>query len=66
MENNFSMLGKNSPNIPWIMFYFMREHSLPYLTHVSGSMAQITQFVSLYCLCRLISDDMIVVEIVCL
>jgi hypothetical protein len=45
-ENYSSMLGKNSPDIPWMMFYFLREYSLPYLTYVSGRMAQMTSFVS--------------------
>jgi hypothetical protein len=38
-DNYSSMLGKNSPDIPWLMFYFLRED-------VSGRMAQMTQFVS--------------------
>jgi hypothetical protein len=41
-----SMLGKNSPDSPWLMFYFLREDDLPYLIDVSGRMAQMTQFVS--------------------
>jgi hypothetical protein len=40
------MLGKNSPDRPWLMFYFPREDALPDLTDVSGGMAQMTQFVS--------------------
>jgi hypothetical protein len=48
------------------MFYFMRADVLPNLIDVSGRMAQMTQFVSRYCLCRLISDDVIVVETACL
>jgi hypothetical protein len=41
-----SMLGKNSPDSPWLMFYFLRADYLPDLTDVSGRMAQMTQFVS--------------------
>jgi hypothetical protein len=44
--NYSSMLGKNSPDSPWLMFYFLREDALPDLTDVSGRMAQMTQFVS--------------------
>jgi hypothetical protein len=45
-DNYSSMLGKNSPDIPWLMFYFLREDALPTLTDVSGRMAQMTQFIS--------------------
>jgi hypothetical protein len=45
-DNYSSRLGKNSPDIPWLMFYFLREDALPDLTDVSGRMAQMTQFVS--------------------
>jgi hypothetical protein len=45
-DNYSSMLGKNSPDSPWLMFYFLREDALPDLTDVSGRMAQMTQFVS--------------------
>jgi hypothetical protein len=41
-----SMLGKNSLDSPWLMFYFLRADALPDLTDVSGIMAQMTQFVS--------------------
>jgi hypothetical protein len=37
-----SMLGKNSPDSPWMLFYFLREDALPNLTNVSGGMAQMT------------------------
>jgi hypothetical protein len=40
------MLKKNSPNIPWLMFYLLRVDALPDLTVVSGRMVQMTQFVS--------------------
>jgi hypothetical protein len=40
------MLGKNSPDSPLLMFYFLRENTLPYIRDVSGRMAQMTQFVS--------------------
>jgi hypothetical protein len=56
------MLGNNSPDSPWMVFYFLREDALLYLTYLSGRMTQMTQFVSWYCLCRLILDDIIVVE----
>jgi hypothetical protein len=48
------------------MFNFPRADALPDLTNMSGRMAQMTRFVSRYSLCRLISDDMIVEETVCL
>jgi hypothetical protein len=37
-ENYSSMLGKNSPDSAWLMFYFMRADALPDLTYVSGRM----------------------------
>jgi hypothetical protein len=45
-ENYSSMIEKNSPDSPWLMFYFLREYSLPNLTDVSGRMAQMIQFIS--------------------
>jgi hypothetical protein len=36
------MLGKNSTDSPWLMFYFMMENALPNLTNVSGRMDQMT------------------------
>jgi hypothetical protein len=45
-DNYSSMPGKNSPDSPWLMFYFLREDALPNLTDVTGRMAQMTQFVS--------------------
>jgi hypothetical protein len=45
-DNYSSMLKKNSPDSPWLMFYLLREDALPDLTDVSGRMAQMTQFVS--------------------
>jgi hypothetical protein len=45
-DNYSSMLKKNSPNSPWLMFYLLRVDALPDLTHVSGRMAQMNQFVS--------------------
>jgi hypothetical protein len=42
-EKYCSMLGKNSPDSPWMMFNFPREDALPDLTDVSGIMAQMTQ-----------------------
>jgi hypothetical protein len=41
-----SMLGNNSLDGPWMMFYFLKEDALPDLTDVNGRMAQMTQFVS--------------------
>jgi hypothetical protein len=41
-----SMLEKNSPNSPWLMFYFLRVDALPNITDVSGRMAQMTQYIS--------------------
>jgi hypothetical protein len=38
-----SLLEKNSPDSPSLMFYSLREDALPDLTNVSGRMAQITQ-----------------------
>jgi hypothetical protein len=45
-DNYSSMLEKNSPDSPWLMFYFLRADALPDLTDVSGRMAQMTQFIS--------------------
>jgi hypothetical protein len=44
-DNYSSMLEKNSPDISWLMFYFLKVDALPYLTNVSGRMAQMTQFI---------------------
>jgi hypothetical protein len=41
-----SMLKKNNPDSPWLMFYILRADALPDLTDVSGRMAQLTQFIS--------------------
>jgi hypothetical protein len=41
-DNYSSMLGKNSPDSPWLMFYFLRENTLLDLTDVSGRIAQMT------------------------
>jgi hypothetical protein len=38
-----SLLEKNSPKRPSLMFYSLREDVLPDLTDVSGRMAQMTQ-----------------------
>jgi hypothetical protein len=38
-----SMLEKNSPDSPSLMFYSLRADALPDLTDVSGRMAQMTQ-----------------------
>jgi hypothetical protein len=45
-DNYSSMLEKNSPDSPSLMFYSLREDTLPNLTDVSGRMAQMTQFIS--------------------
>jgi hypothetical protein len=45
-DNYSSMLEKNSPDSSWLMFFFMRVDALPYLTDVSGRMAQMAQFIS--------------------
>jgi hypothetical protein len=45
-ENYLCIIEKNSPDSPWIIFYFMRKYALPYLTNLSGRMAQMTHFVS--------------------
>jgi hypothetical protein len=39
-DNYSSVLEKNSPDSPWLMFYFMRENALLDLTDVSGRMDQ--------------------------
>jgi hypothetical protein len=41
-DNYSSMLGKNSSDSPWLIFYFLRADALPDLTYVSGRMAQMT------------------------
>jgi hypothetical protein len=46
-QDNYSyILQKNSPDSSWLMFYFLREDALPYLTYVSGIMAQMTKVIS--------------------
>jgi hypothetical protein len=65
-ENYSSMVKKNNPDRPWMMFKFLRADTLPYLTDVSGIMAQYYLVYIMILLCRLISNDMIVVETVCL
>ena len=45
-DNYSSMLEKNSPDRPCMMFYLLRVDALPGLTDVSGRMAQMTQFIS--------------------
>jgi hypothetical protein len=45
-DNYYSMIEKNSPDSPLLMFYFLRAEDLPDLTDVSGRMAQMTQFIS--------------------
>jgi hypothetical protein len=47
IRDNYSfMLEKNSPDSPWLMFYFLRADALPNLTDVSGRMAKMTQFIA--------------------
>jgi hypothetical protein len=41
-----SLLEMNSPDISSLMFYLLRADTLPYLTDVSGRMAQMIQFIS--------------------
>jgi hypothetical protein len=41
-----SLLEKNSPDSPSLMFYSLRADALPDLTDVSGRMAQMIQFIS--------------------
>jgi hypothetical protein len=45
-DNYSSMLGKNSPDSPWLIFYLLREDALPDLTDVSGRMDHMTHFIS--------------------
>ena len=45
-DNYSSMLGKNSPDSPLLMFYFLRVDALPDLIDVSGRMAQMIKFIS--------------------
>jgi hypothetical protein len=45
-DNYFSMIEKNSPDSPWLMFYLMKADALPDLKDASGRVAQMTQFVS--------------------
>jgi hypothetical protein len=40
------MLGKNSPDNPWLMFNFLREDVVLDLIDVSGRMDQMTEFIS--------------------
>jgi hypothetical protein len=39
IDNYSSMIGKNSQDSPWMMFYFLRADALRDLTYVSGRMA---------------------------
>jgi hypothetical protein len=48
-DNFSSILEKNSPDSPWLVFYLLRVDALPYLIDVSGRMAQMMQFISRYC-----------------
>jgi hypothetical protein len=41
-----SLLEKNSPDRSSLVFYLLRENTLPDLTDVSGRMAQMIQFIS--------------------
>jgi hypothetical protein len=45
-DNYYSFLEKNSPDSSSLMFDLLREYSLPYLTDLSGRMAQMIQFIS--------------------
>jgi hypothetical protein len=45
-DNYSSLLERNSPDSSSLMFYLLREDALPYLTDVSGRMAQMIQFIS--------------------
>jgi hypothetical protein len=45
-DNYSSLLEKNSPDSPSLTIYSLRENALPYLTGVSGRLAQMTQFIS--------------------
>jgi hypothetical protein len=61
-----SMLGKNSPDSPWLMFLLSkgrcssRSHRCEWKNGPDDSVC------IMILLCRLISDDMIVVETICL
>jgi hypothetical protein len=46
-DNYSSMLEKNSPDSPWLMFYPLRVDALLDLTDVSRRMAQMTRFIKL-------------------
>jgi hypothetical protein len=48
------------------MFYLLRVDALPNITYVSGIPDDSIYIMTFYFLCRLISDDMIAMEIVCL
>jgi hypothetical protein len=41
-----SMLAKNSSDSLWLIFYLLRDDSLPDIIDVSERMAQMTQFIS--------------------
>jgi hypothetical protein len=45
-DNYSSMLENNSPDIPQMIFYLLKEDALPDITNVSGRMAQMTQFIT--------------------
>jgi hypothetical protein len=45
-DNYSSMIEKNSPDSPWLMFYFLRADALPDLIDVSGRMTQMIDLIS--------------------
>ena len=62
-----SMLEKNSPDSPWLMFYFLRAYALPDLTICEWKNGlDDSVYIMILFLCRLISNDMIAMETVCL
>jgi hypothetical protein len=60
-DNYYFMFEKNSPDRPWLMCYFLRVDALLDLKDVSGRIDN-----SICIMILLISNDMIVVETVCL
>jgi hypothetical protein len=66
-DNYSSMLGKNSPDSPWLMFLLYegrcssRSHRCEWKNGPDDSV-----YIMILFLCRLISDDMIAMETVCL
>jgi hypothetical protein len=67
MDNYSSMLGKNSPDSPWLMFLLYEGRcSSKYHICECNNGPDDSVYIMILFLCRLISDDMIFMETICL